>query len=51
MLYTFTTCETVHELYVLMMRAAVLLAVPLSLLCNLDRLLHVTKYALQSSIR
>lgn len=44
MLYTFTSCESVHELYVLLLKASITTAVAISLLVSLDRMLHVVKY-------
>lgn len=44
MLYTFTSYETVYDLYVAILKTAIVAAVSLSLLVSLDRLYKVGKY-------
>ncbi len=50
MLYTFTNCETIYELYVSVLSASIFMAVACSILVSLDRLLHVVKF-LKASTR
>lgn len=50
MLYTFTNCENIHELYVAVLRTSIFMAVACSILVSLDRLLHVVKF-LKASTR
>jgi beta-mannan synthase len=50
MLYTFTKCQNIYELYVAVLSASILMAVACSILVSLDRLLHVVKF-LKASTR
>ena len=44
MLYTFTSYESIYDLYVAILKTAIIAAVALSLLVSLDRLYKVGKY-------
>ena len=49
MLYTFTSYESIYELYVALLGSSIFMAVACSIMVSFDRLLHVVKYVKAST--